>query len=190
MYRVKSPLLVLLLLLCGPMSVSAGLVDRIDVIPHSCKYLTEPLARSDLAGDVSPLVTNEHIPTFYSQCGYKRVDRAGRELQFVFKFLARERFDVEKLAPAQLDFNVSFAVSGLTHHYKKQFPGEMTYIFHNRNDTILFMITGVAGPPDGAGQETVLIATYRLTDRDRSPDERQDVVKVYPWALLRDLIDR
>lgn len=190
MRRIKSPILVLLLVLWGPVSVSAGLVDRIDEIPNTCKYLTEPLARNDLAGDVAPFFTNEHIPTFYSQCGYKRVDRAGRELQFVFKFLARERFDVDQLAPAQLDFNVSFAVSGLTHHSKKQFPGEMTYIFHNRNDTILFMITGVAGPPDGAGQETVLIATYRLTDRDRTPDQRQDVVEAYPWILLKDLIER
>ena len=187
---MKNRILFLFILLFSSLPVSAGLVDRIDVIPETCKHLTEDVAKGDLGGEVRAFHTNETIPTFYSQCGYKRVEGPRRELQFTFKFLALERFDVDRMEPALLDFSVSFASGGLTHHYKEPYPGKMTYIFHDRNSTILFMITEVAGPPDGAGQETVLIATYRLTDGERTPEARQEVVKNYPWALLRDLIDR
>ncbi|WP_116367467.1 hypothetical protein [Parahaliea mediterranea] len=168
--------------------VWAGLPEQIATIPEACEQLTQSLAVGVLGAPVKPLSSNEHIPTFYSQCEYRRTSGQRGHLQFVFKFLALERFDVERLPPSQLDFSVSFAVGGLSHSDKKPFPGKMTYVFHDRHDTIVFMITEVAGPRDGAGQDTVLVASFRLTDSERSPAQRLEQLKPFPWQLLKTLL--
>jgi hypothetical protein len=182
MGKVRSALLFLLAVLCG--QATAALPERIDVIPKACEHLTETVASATLRGDVRPFVTNEHIPEFYSQCEYAAPDEKPRALRFVFKFMVKEMFDVDRLAPEQVDFNAGFAEGGLTHAERLQFPGELTYVFHERDITSILMLTGIDGPRNSALGDSTLIASFRLIDASRTPEQRRDVLMKFPWKLL------
>ena len=139
----------------------AGLPSSIATIPDACGYLTEEVARNTLRREVRPASTNEHIPVFYSQCEYSAPGEGRRSLRFLFKFMVKEMFDVEQLAPEQLDFNAGFAQGGANYSEKQQFPGKLTYVFHDRDTTSILVITGIDGPLGGAGEASTLIITYR-----------------------------
>jgi hypothetical protein len=177
----------MLFLLAGP--GSAALPSKLELIPDACAYLTEGVARITLGGEIRPMVSNEHIPHFYSQCEYVATGGRNAAVRFVFKFMVKEMFDVEKLIPAQVDFNAGFAEGGLTHAEKLQFPGELTYVFHERDTTKILTITGIDGPTDGAVEDSILILSYRLIDGDRTPKQRRDILMKFPWQLLADLND-
>ncbi|TXS96398.1 hypothetical protein FV139_02585 [Parahaliea maris] len=166
---------------------AAKLPPKIDEIPNACGYLTEEIARSVLGPEVRPFQSNEHIPVFYSQCEYKGTGPGRHSLRFVFKFMVKEMFDVDKLAPEQIDFNAGFAEGGQTFSEKLQYPGKLTYIFHDRDTTSVLVITGVDGPLDGAGQPSALIFSYRLIDGDRTPEQRRDLLMKFAWRHLIDL---
>lgn len=178
---------VLLLCLQMPLPVVAGLPSSIAMVPDACGYLTEEIARDTLRREVRPLHTNEHIPVFYSQCEYTAPGEGRRALRFLFKFMVKEMFDVERLAPEQLDFNAGFAQGGVSHSEKLRFPGQTTYVFQERDTTSILVITGVDGPKDGAGEASTLIITYRLIDDSRTPEERRDILMKFPWKFLADL---
>lgn len=178
---------VIVLLLQSVPVAAAKLPPRIEQIPRACEQLTEEVARAALGGDVQPLHSNEHIPHFYSQCEYKAVGQGRKALRFVFKFMVKEMFDVERLAPEQIDFNAGFAEGGLSFSEKLQYPGEITYIFHDRDLTSVLVLTGVDGPRDGAGEPSTFIASFRLIDGDRTPDQRRDLLMKYAWQQMVDL---
>jgi hypothetical protein len=183
--KARLRVVILLFLLANPGGTAfAALPSQIDTLPQACAFLSEELARSTLLGEVRPLVSNEHIPTFYSQCEYTATRPGRQALRFVFKFMPKELFDVERLEPEMVDFSAGFAEGGLTHAEKLQFPGKLTYVFHDRDTTSVLMISGIDGPKDGAGEESTLVASYRLIDGDRSPKERRDILVKFPWKLL------
>ncbi|GAB3281059.1 hypothetical protein [Parahaliea aestuarii] len=180
-------LIILFVCLQLPAPAFAGLPSRLETVPDACGYLTEDVASNTLLREVKPVASNEHIPVFYSQCEYTALGGGRRALRFLFKFMVKEMFDPAQLPPEQLDFNAGFAEGGLSYSEKLQYPGELTYIFHDRDTTSILVITGIDGPPDGAGEASTLIASYRLIDGDRSPQERRDVLIKFPWKHLIDI---
>lgn len=183
---MKPVWLILLLWVHLATPVAAGLPSSMSTVPDACGYLTEEVASNTLRRQARPLPSNEHIPVFYSQCEYSAPGEGRRALRFVFKFMVKEMFDADQLAPEQLDFNAGFAAGGATHSEKLQFPGKVTYVFHDRDTTSILVITGIDGPLDGAGEASTLIISYRLIDGDRSPEERRDILMKFPWRHLAD----
>ncbi len=179
--------LVVLLLLQGSPALAAKLPASVEEVPVACGYLTEEVAASALGGKVQPIPSHEHISHFYSQCEYKAVGQGRKALRFLFKFMVKEMFDAERLAPEQVDFNAGFAEGGLSYSEKLQYPGELTYIFHDRDLTSILVLTGIDDPPDGAREASTLIFSYRLIDADRTPEQRRDLLMKFAWRHLADL---
>jgi hypothetical protein len=170
----------LLLVACIPATsaeeTKAGSVKepRFAEIPKASTYLTEQLAAGFLRAKVREGPANEHIPTFWSQCMYAGVGVRSRDVQFVFKFMLWDLFDVAGLHPQQLLFNVTFAMSNTAPLERLDDLGKATFIYEKQHASMLLMITGIQGPPDGAGRPTELIATYRLSDPETPHKERVD----------------
>lgn len=141
-------------------------------LPEACSYLTEALAAGMLRAPAQASPANEHIPTFWSQCIYSGRGVVGRQVNFTFKFMLHELTDVRKLAPVQLDFNVTFAVGNIPPSDKLTDLGKVSFVFEKAGLTILMMVTGIQGPADGAGRPTEFIATYQLSDPDMPHAER------------------
>lgn len=145
---------------------------RFAEVPKAEAHLTEQLASGLLRAKVRPGPANEHIPTFWSQCLYSGVGVRSREVHFVFKFMVWEQFDVAGLDPQQLLFNVTFAMSNTPPVDRLDDLGKATFVYEKQHASMLLMITGIQGPPDGAGRPTELIATYRLSDPETPHKER------------------
>ncbi|AFJ01834.1 hypothetical protein Q7C_663 [Methylophaga frappieri] len=170
------------------LNVQAKVRGHQELVDNSCELLSEQLAISYLNQAVRPGV-QEHIPTFYSQCGYIGTDKGGFKTIFVTKFFPEEMLDYDNLSPAQLDFNVSFMNNGGEPHAEKEpFPGEATYVFHDRHLTIVFMIPGITGPLDGAGLPTRLGVSFQLVNPDMTPDARRDLLIKQAWQYFGKLL--
>lgn len=169
----------ILLLAAAPVSVEAQANEhpavtepRFEEIPEACGYLTEELAQGLLRAKVRAGQANEHIPTFWSQCAYSGQGVVGRQVSFVFKFMLWTMFDVESLDPEQLSFNVTFAMSGVPPLEKLTDLGKVAFTYEKKDRSMLLVVTGFQGPPDGAGRPTEFIATYQLSDPDTPHEER------------------
>jgi hypothetical protein len=90
--------------------------------------------------------------------------------------MLKEMFDVDNLLPQQLDFSAAFAGGGNPHTEKLTSPGRLSYIFEGRKDSYVLMITGIDGPKNGAGQETMIVAHYQLDNQNLNHQQRRDVL--------------
>lgn len=153
---------------------STAAAKQAQAIPNACSYLTAELASGVLGQKVLPISGNEHYPTFYSQCRYKGTQRGGFKVSFVFKFMLKDMFDVKTLLPQQLDFNAAFAGGGNPHTEKLTSLGELSYVFEGKKDSYVLMLTGIEGPLNGAGQETMIVAHYQLDNKNMSHEQRRD----------------
>ncbi|MGB0219704.1 MAG: hypothetical protein ACPHN2_10190 [Sinimarinibacterium flocculans] len=158
---------------------------RLDEITDACSLLTEPLAVELLGQPVKPLASNEHIPTFHSQCAFSGLERGGYMISVAFKFMVKAMFDADALPPEQLDFNAGFASGGLTHDEKLPYPGEAAYVFEDGEHTYLLLVTGIDGPEDGAGEQSTLVAHYRYDHPQRPHAQRRDELMKLAWRHYR-----
>lgn len=171
-------------LILGVMYSSSGLADRraedVDepkfaTIPNACEYLTQDLAVGMLRMDwVQASSANTHMPTFMSNCDYFGQGVIGRKVGFTFKFMVYDVFDVERLDPMQLEFNVSFAGGGKPAVDTIDDLGKKSFVFEDRNRTTLIVITGIQGPLDGALRPSEFIALYYLEIPDVPYAEKRD----------------
>lgn len=157
---------------CLTWTPSFAAEPRFAELPDACGYLTEQLASGWLRAKVRPGPANEHIPTFWSQCVYSGQGVRGRQVGFVFKFMLFELFDVEKLDTDQLRFNATFVAGGTPPLEMLDAPGKIAFTFEKKDQSILLMVTGIQGPPDGAGTATEFVAMYHLSDPDTPHAER------------------
>lgn len=141
-------------------------------IPDACGYLTATLASGLVRAKVRPGPANEHIPNFWSQCVYLGQGVRGRQVSFVFKFMTWDLFDVASLDPEQLEFNAGFVVGNLKPREKRNDLGKVAFVYEKQARTILLVVTGFQGPPDGAKRPTELVATYELADPETAHDVR------------------
>ena len=141
-------------------------------VPRSCGYLTEPVAAGMLRARVQASAANEHLPTVWSQCIYSGRGVVGRNVHFTFKFMLHELTDVATLDPARLNFNVTFAASGIPPSATLEDLGKISFAFEKKALTLLMVVTGIQGPADGAGRPSELIATYQFSDPDTPHAER------------------
>lgn len=165
------------LLLASPVLGAAAKAAKITEpmmaeIPHACGYLTETLAAGLLRAKVRAGPANEHIPEFWSQCVYHGQGVRGRQVSFVFKFMTWDLFDVAALDPQQLKFNATFVVGNIPPVEKRSDLGKVAFVYEKQARTILLVVTGFQGPPDGAGRPTEFVATYELADPDTAHDVR------------------
>lgn len=143
-------------------------------IPKASGYLTEMLAAGLLRAKVRPGAENEHIPTFWSQCVYYGQGVRNRKVAFVFKFMLWELFDIASLDPQQLDFNATFVVGNIPPLENRTDLGKVAFVYEKQHRTILLVVTGFQGPPDGAKRPTEFVATYELTDPETAHQVRLD----------------
>lgn len=142
-----------------------------DEIPDSCMrpYLTEATAgRLMNAQRIQEGSANEHIVNLWSQCTYHSIGAPIKTVRFVFKFMLYELFDVDKLSTSQLRLNATFAASGNQPTQQIDDLGKVSFVFQVADSTILMVVTGIQGPPDGAGRPMEFIANYYLDDPEQS----------------------
>ncbi len=152
-------------------------------IPDACELLPSTLAQTFLGQAVAER-SKEHIDDFYSQCFYKGIDQGGHMVGFDFKFMTRRMFDTETLPQELIDINASFATGGKAHSERQQFPGKLTYVFHDKDYTWLLVLTGITAPAEASGVERTLIANYQLIHPGLSRDERRDLLLKQAWQHL------
>lgn len=151
---------------------------RIEELPPSCDYLTEPLAESVLQATVRSSPANEHIPTFLSHCAYSGQGVVRREIQYTFKFHLFELFDTASLDSEQLLFNATMASGGSAPLAMLDSPGKIAFTFDTGKQSMLMVVTGILGPEDGAGRPSEFVASYRLGHPDLSHEERLEFLLV------------
>ena len=165
------------------------IIGHQDNVDNACELLTEQLAAELVGQPVKPGI-KEHIPHLYSQCNYAGTEKGGYKVSFSTKFYPVGLLDYDNLEAMQLDFNVSFINHGETHHSKKQFPGEATYVFHDQDLTNVFMIPGITGPEYGDGEKMRLGVNFQLTHPDMNPEDRRDVLMQQAWNYIKRLFKR
>jgi hypothetical protein len=143
-------------------------------IPEACGYLTEELAEGLLRAEVGAGAANEHLPKIWSQCTYSGKGVVGRQVSFVFKFMLWTLFDVESLDPELLKFNVTFVMGGVPPSEKLTDLGKVAFTYEKKiqHRTMLLVVTGFQGPPDGIGRPSEFIASYQLADPETPHEER------------------
>ncbi len=170
-------------------SVHAKVVGHQNEVDNACELLTKQLAVKLVGQPVKPGI-KDHIPHSYSQCNYSGTEKGGYKVSFSTKFFPVGLLDYDNLEPIQLDFNVSFINRGETHHSKKQFPGEATYVFHDQDFTNIFMIPGITGPDYADGEKMRLGVNFQLTHPDMNPEDRRDVLMQQAWNYMKRLVKR
>ncbi|MFV8817730.1 hypothetical protein [Haliea sp. E17] len=157
-----------------------------ETVPDSCAALTELLARNLLGQEVKSTAATEHLPTFSSACEYSGNGPGGHKVNFTFKFMMQEMFDVAVLPQEQLDFNVMFATGGVPASEKLADPGLVSYVIQDRDRTTLLMLPGISGPDEVLGAPSVLVATFQLKNSDLGPERRRDLLLEEARKLARE----
>lgn len=144
-------------------------------VPDACNYLTADLAHVWAKEDVQPyLGAIEHMPILRSHCAYWGVDDSRSRARIEHKYHLYELFDVDTLRPDQLAFHAAFAAGG---HYPESVRhdlGKITFVFQlaEEDRSAITVVTGIQGPPDGAGRPMELLAHYHLREPDRTHEQR------------------
>jgi hypothetical protein len=147
----------------------------IDEVPQACNYLTRDLASRWVRDeDVQNNSTADmHVPNLQSACMYTAIHGADRDARIQFKFLLYELLDVANLAPMQLAFNATFLGGGNEPEETLRDLGKISFVYNMEHDvTALLVVTGMQGPPDGAGRPMEFTASYYLRDPGRSHEDR------------------
>jgi len=147
----------------------------IDEVPPACNYLTHDLASRWVRDDdvQNNSTADMHVPNLQSVCMYTAIHAAERDGRIQFKFHLYELFDVEKLAPMQLAFNATFLGGGNEPQDTLHDLGKISFVYDMVNSvTALLVVTGMQGPPDGAGRPTEFVASYYLRDPGRPHQSR------------------
>ena len=143
--------------------------------PNACSapYLTADKARG-LLGDqrVKPSAANEHVPQLQSQCIYSAKQGPARQVGYVYKFMLSDMFNVDKLAPQQVQFNATFATGGAELKETRNELGDRAFVFLKGDRTTLLVITGIRGPQDFAGRDREFIANYYLDHPGLTHEQR------------------
>ncbi|MGI9328993.1 MAG: hypothetical protein ACR2PZ_27495 [Pseudomonadales bacterium] len=135
------------------------------IIPETCSYLTEDLGLALMSVAKSKIShANFHMPNFWSQCIHSGHGVVRRKVSFIFKFMVWDMFDVDNLAREQLEFNAHFASGALPLVARLDSPGKATMVFEKEDHSVVMLLTGIRGPHDGAGRDSMLVATYSLTN--------------------------
>lgn len=147
----------------------------IEEVPKACNYLTRELAVTwvrdeDVQNNTS---ADMHVPNLQSLCMYTAIHAAERDARIQFKFHLYDFFDVEKLAPMQLLFHATFLGGGNEPQDTMYDLGKISFVYDLANDvTSLLVVTGMQGPPDGAGRPMEFTASYYLRDPGRTHEDR------------------
>ena len=147
----------------------------IEEVPQACDYLTHDLATRWVRDeDVQNNSTADmHVPNLQSLCMYTAIHAAARDARIQFKFHLYDLFNVEKIAPMQLLFNATFLGGGNEPQDTLNDLGKISFVYDLPNDvTSLLVVTGIQGPPDGAGRTMEFTASYYLRDSGRTHEER------------------
>lgn len=188
-HRQRFFLLIVLGAFCMPVPASDE-QPLFPEVPNACSYLTEELASRVLQAPVKPSVANEHIPTIWSQCIYTGRGVRRRQIKYQWKFMPWEMFDVDNLHPIQLEFNVKFAASGQPPVDRLDDLGKASFVFDDRDRSVLLVITGIRGPDNAAQSPTALIATYTLLYEGLPHDARIAVLLEQARLHLREWYGR
>jgi len=114
-----------------------------------------------------------HVPNLQSLCMYTAIHGADRDGRIQFKFHLYDFFDVEKITPMQLLFNATFLGGGNEPQDVLHDLGKISFVYDLPNDvTSLLVVTGMQGPPDGAGRAMEFTASYYLRDPGRTHEDR------------------
>jgi len=147
----------------------------IEEVPRACNYLTRELAaRWVRDNDVQKNSTADmHVPNLQSVCMYTAIHGADRDGRIQFKFFVYGLFDVANLAPMQLLFNATFLGGGNEPQDTLHDLGKVSFVYDmDHSMTALLVITGMQGPPDGAGRPMEFVASYYLRDPGRPHPDR------------------
>jgi hypothetical protein len=154
-------------------------------VPRACNYLTEDLASRWVQTTVLPYEgANEHMPILRSHCAWFGEKDRTKRARMEHKFHLYELFDTENLSQMQLDFHAAFAAGGFAPEAVRTDLGKLTFIFQlaDEDRSGISVVTGIQGPPDGAGRPMELLAHYQIRDPNRTHAQR--------LACLFDLAER
>jgi len=164
---------------------------RFDELPVACSYLTEELAKGLLRAErVKASAANEHISILRSNCEYSGKGVKGRKVGFTFRFMVYDMFDVDALDPMQLEFNAMFAAGGIPMVEKLDDLGKVSFVFEQRDRTVLMVVTGIQGPLDGAQRPSEFVANYYLNDPDNTQAVRLDKLLAHARRHLDEWLRR
>lgn len=144
-------------------------------VPDACNYLTKGLAHEWVEEEVEPYTgAIEHLPILRSHCAYFGKEDITKRARIEHKYHLYELFDVEKRSPDQLNFHAAFAAGGYYPEKVLTDLGKITFVFQlpEEDRSAITVVTGIQGPPDGAGRPMELLAHYHLRTPDRSHEER------------------
>ena len=144
-------------------------------VPDACNYLTADLAHQWAQEDVLPFTgAIEHMPILRSHCAYFGKEDGTKRARMEHKYHLYELFDVENRTPAQLAFHAAFAAGGYAPEAARTDLGKITFIFQlpEEDRSAITVVTGIQGPPDGAGRPMELLAHYHLRSPDRTHEQR------------------
>jgi len=144
-------------------------------VPNACNYLKEDLASWWVKQDVRRYEgAIEHMPILRSHCAYFGAQDLDRIAKMEHKFHLYEMFDVENLNPMQLLFHATFAAGGHKPESVRTDLGKITFVYQlaEEDRSAISVITGIQGPPDGAGRPMELLAHYHLRAPGRTHQER------------------
>jgi len=149
----------------------------IDEIPEACPYLPPGVASEWVRDDDIQNNPSEHLPILRSHCWYSAIHAADRNARLEFRFQLYDLYDIERLSREQLIFHATFASGGNAPKDILHNLGKISFVYDLPNDvTVVFIILGTQGPPDGAGRAMEFTASYSLQDRGRDHQQRRKLI--------------
>ena len=128
------------------------------------------------------------MPILRSHCGYTAIHSAERDARLEFKFQLYDFYDVENLSRAQLVFHATFVAGGNEPTDILDNLGKISFIYDMPNDvTVVMVIIGMQGPPDGAGRPMELTASFYLRDPGRTHSDRRKLLIEFANDVLESL---
>lgn len=144
-------------------------------VPRACLYLTPDIASgwvrdAEIQDGGS---ANEHLPILRSHCQYTAIHAAERDARLELRYQLYDLYNVEKLSRAELVLHATFAGGGYQPQDVLDNLGKISFVYDMERDvTVLMVITGMQGPPDGASRPMEFTASYYLRDPGRTHNQR------------------
>ena len=141
-------------------------------LPNACDLLSAPIAAGALgASDVRPSGVRDHLAQVTSQCAWR--DPQGKVLGLTMMFQSLAVYDSRKNSLEELQIKVRGFNLNSPLPPPLEGVGNVAFGLHDRDTTSLVVLTGVYGTAMDKGDFTTeLLATFKLTDAGRSPEER------------------
>lgn len=146
-------------------------------VPNACNYLTQDLANLWVQAPVLEYIgANEHMPILRSHCAWYGEEDLALGARMEHKYHLYELFDVDMRSRDQLLFHATFAAGGHAPVAVRTDLGKITFVYElaSENRSAISVVTGIQGPPDGAGRPMELLAHYQLRTDKRTHQQRLD----------------